>query len=257
MKKVAFLLYGISVYIFFVTTFFYAIGFVSTIGVAKHIDSEPKFSLKESTVTNAVLIILFAFQHSIMARPAFKKHLTRFLPQQLERSTYVLFSCLCLWLLFWKWEPIGGVIWDFESEFVRTSMRSICIAGFAFVIISSFYIGHFHLFGLKQVWMFYRGKHHLIEQSFQKGRIYAYLRHPIHLGFLVGFWSTPVMTAAHLLFAMLITGYFLTGVQLEEHDLIKRYGANYEEYKASAPMIIPFINKFASLKTFFRLPGKK
>jgi methanethiol S-methyltransferase len=183
---------------------------------------------------------LFALQHSIMARPAFKRWWTKFVPEPIERSTYVLFASICLLLLFWYWQPLGGVIWNVESETARLILHTLCLFGFSVVLISTFLINHFDLFGLRQVWFYLIGKkyEHL---PFRTPFFYKHVRHPLYFGFLIAFWSTPTMTAAHLFFAVMTTGYILTAIQFEEHDLIKQFGARYLEYKKSASMLIPFL----------------
>ncbi|MEJ0055745.1 MAG: methanethiol S-methyltransferase [Bacteroidota bacterium] len=240
MKKLLFFLYGVVAYLIFFGTFCYAIGFVSTFFVPKHIDSIPDSPLSNALLVNAGLLTLFALQHSIMARPAFKQWWTKIVPEPIERSTYVLLSSICLLLLFWYWQPMGGVIWNVESETVRLILHTLCLFGFSIVLISTFLINHFDLFGLRQVWFYLLGKkyEHL---PFGTPFFYKYVRHPLYVGFLIAFWSTPTMTAAHLFFAVMTTGYILTAIQFEERDLIKQFGAKYQAYKKSAPMIIPFL----------------
>lgn len=239
MKKTIFLFYGIIAYLIFFGTFCYAVGFVSALIVPKHIDSEPQSPLTYALLINAGLLGLFALQHSIMARPAFKRWWTKFVPEPIERSTYVLLASLCLLLLFWFWQPMGGIIWQVESETAQIILQSLCLLGFGLVLVSTFLINHFDLFGLRQVWLYFIGKkyEHL---SFRTPLFYKYVRHPLYLGFMIAFWATPTMTAAHLFFAVMTTGYMLTAIQFEENDLVKHFGAKYEEYKRSAPMLIPF-----------------
>ena len=239
MKKVFFFLYGVIAYLIFFGTFCYAVGFVSTFVVPKHIDSVPAWPLSNALLINAGLLSLFALQHSIMARPAFKRWWTKIVPEPIERSTYVLFASLCLLLLFWYWQRMGGVIWNVESEALRLVLHTVCLFGFTIVLVSTFLINHFDLFGLRQVWFYLVGKkyEHL---PFRTPFFYKYVRHPLYFGFLIAFWSAPTMTAAHLFFAIMTTGYIFTAIQFEENDLIKQFGAKYQEYKKSAPMIIPF-----------------
>lgn len=247
MKKLLFFLYGIIAYVIFFGTFCYAVGFVSTLLVPKHIDSVPASPLGNALLINAGLLTLFALQHSIMARPAFKRWWTQVVPAPIERSTYVLFSSICLLLLFWYWQPLGGVVWNVESETLRIILYALCLFGFSIVLITTFLINHFDLFGLRQVWLYLTGKkyEHL---PFRTPLFYKHVRHPLYFGFLIAFWSTPTMTAAHLFFAVMTTGYILTAIQFEENDLVKHFGAKYLEYKRSAPMIIPFL-KFSKTKT--------
>src|SRR5687767_9220663 len=247
MKKVGFLLYGLACYGIFFATFCYVIGFVSTVLVPKHIDSEPKSSLMFSLLVNAGLLSLFALQHSIMARPAFKQWWTKFVPEPIERSTYVLLASLCLILLFWKWEPIGGVIWQVESQTAKMLLVSLSMLGFGIVLVSTFLINHFDLFGLRQVWMYFTGKKYEA-LHFRTPFFYKYVRHPLYLGFMIAFWSTPLMTAAHLFFAVMTTAYMLVAIQFEENDLVKHFGTKYQDYKRSAPMLIPFMKPSKSRK---------
>jgi protein-S-isoprenylcysteine O-methyltransferase Ste14 len=247
MKKVLFLLYGLTAYIIFFATFCYAVGFVSTLIVPKHIDSVPQTPLSYALLVNAGLLALFALQHSVMARPAFKRWWTRFVPEPIERSTYVLLASLCLLLLFQYWQPIGGVIWQVESEPLQLILKSLCLLGFGIVLVSTFLINHFDLFGLRQVWFYFIGKKYE-PLPFRTPFFYKYVRHPLYLGFMIAFWSTPIMTVAHLFFAVMTTGYMLTAIQFEEHDLIKHFGAKYKEYKRSAPMLIPFTKGWKNKK---------
>lgn len=240
MKKALFLLYGVVAYIIFFATFCYAIGFVSTILVPKHIDSVPQSPLGYALIVNAALLTLFALQHSIMARPAFKRWWTKIVPEPIERSTYVLLASLCLILLFEYWQPMGGVIWQVESELMQLLLKALCLVGFGIVLVSTFLINHFDLFGLRQVWFYFIGKKYE-PLPFRTPFFYKYVRHPLYLGFMIAFWSTPTMTIAHLFFAIMTTVYMLTAIQFEENDLIKQFGTNYQEYKKTAPMIIPFV----------------
>jgi methanethiol S-methyltransferase len=242
MKKSFFLIYGIIAYAIFFGTFCYAVGFVSTLVVPKHIDSKPQSSLAFALLVNAGLLSLFALQHSIMARPAFKKWWTKFIPEQIERSTYVLLASLCLLLLFWQWQPLGGIIWQIKSETAQVLLNSLCMVGFGIVLISTFLINHFDLFGLRQVWMYFTGKKYE-PLSFKIPFFYKYVRHPLYLGFIIAFWATPIMTAAHLFFSIMTTLYMLTAIQFEENDLTKHYGEKYKNYKRSAPMLIPFTKR--------------
>ena len=239
MKKTLFLFYGIVSYIIFFATFCYAVGFVSTLLVPKHIDSIPQSPLSYALMVNAGLLTLFALQHSIMARPAFKKWWTQIVPEPIERSTYVLFASLCLILLFQYWQPMGGIVWQVDSEPVQLFLKLLCLFGFAIVLVSTFLINHFDLFGLRQVWFYFVGRQYE-PLPFRTPFFYKYVRHPLYLGFMIAFWSAPTMTIAHLFFAIMTTVYMLTAIRFEENDLIKQFGTRYLDYKKSAPMIIPF-----------------
>jgi protein-S-isoprenylcysteine O-methyltransferase Ste14 len=239
MKKTLFLLYGVVAYVIFFFTFCYAVGFVSTLFVPKHIDSVPQSPLGYALLVNAALLTLFALQHSIMARPAFKLWWTKFVPEPIERSTYVLLASICLIILFTYWQPLGGVVWQVESETLQIILISLCLLGFGIVLISTFLINHFDLFGLRQVWLYFVGKEY-VHLPFRTPFFYKYVRHPLYLGFMIAFWAAPTMTLTHLFFAVMTTVYMLTAIQFEENDLIKQFGAKYREYKRSAPMLIPF-----------------
>ena len=242
MKKILSLSYGLVCYLAFFGTFLYAIGFVGNLFVPKSIDGAPDAPLLTAVFVNASLLLLFALQHSIMARPAFKRWWTRIIPEHLERSTYVLLASGCLMLMMWQWQPVGGIVWSIESETVKTVLSVIYLLGWGIVLISTFLINHFDLFGLRQVWLYFLGKPYTT-LPFRVPIFYRYVRHPLYLGFLIAFWSTPVMTAAHLLFAILTTGYILTAIQLEEKDLQIHFGEKYTSYKKRVPMIIPFGKK--------------
>lgn len=247
MKKFIFLVYGAAAYIIFFATFCYAVGFVSALVVPKHIDSVPQSPLSYALLVNAGLLALFALQHSVMARPAFKRWWIKFVPEPIERSTYVLLASLCLILLFWYWQPLGGVIWQVESETASIVLQSLCLIGFGIVLISTFLINHFDLFGLRQVWLHFTGKKYE-PLPFRTPLFYKYVRHPLYLGFIIAFWATPTMTAAHLFFAVMTTGYMLTAIQFEEKDLIRHFGERYREYRRNAPMLIPFTKGVKSRK---------
>jgi methanethiol S-methyltransferase len=242
MKKTLSLLYGLFCYFAFLGIILYAIGFVGNLFVAKTIDSTPQVSLTTAVVVNASLLLLFALQHSIMARPAFKRWWTKFVPGHLERSTYVLLASLCLMLLMWQWQSIGGIIWSVKNESVKNVLLFLYLFGWAIVFASTFLINHFDLFGLRQVWLHFNGKPYT-HLPFRLPMLYKMVRHPLYFGFLIAFWSTPVMTAAHLLFAVLTTAYILTAIQLEERDLQTTFGEKYRSYKKGVPMIIPFSKK--------------
>jgi methanethiol S-methyltransferase len=242
MKKTFFLTYGVISYAIFFATYCYAIGFVTNLIVPTSLDKEPTSSFGFALLINSGMLLLFALQHSIMARPAFKRWWTKIVPEPIERSTYVLFSSLCLILLLWQWQPMGGVIWSVESETASLALTGISLSGFVIVLVSTFLINHFDLFGLRQVWLFFRGQsyQHL---PFKTPLFYNHVRHPLYLGWLIAFWATPTMTAAHFLFAALTTGYILIAIRFEERDLIQVFGDKYIQYKKTAPMLIPFLKR--------------
>jgi len=230
-------LYGVFCYVVFLASFFYAIGFIGNLGVPKSIDSGEQMSFLKALGINTALLGLFAAQHSIMARQWFKRAWSRIVPPPVERSTYVLFSSLALLLLFWKWEPMGGVVWNVENGVGRVALYSLYAAGWAIVLAATFLINHFDLFGLRQVWLHLIGRPYR-QLEFRTPGLYRYVRHPLYLGWLLVFWSAPKMTIAHLVFAVATTGYILIAIQFEERDLI-RFHAEYAEYRRRVPMLVP------------------
>ena len=238
LKRIATFIYGVLCYSIFFGTFLYAIGFIGNIFVPKSIDSGRTGPLGEALLIDAGLLALFAGQHSLMARPWFKRGWTRIVPEPAERSTYVLFSSLLLLLLFWQWQPIGGVVWYVEQPMIRMALYAVCATGFLLVLASTFLINHFDLFGLRQVSLYLIGRDYT-EIKFRTPILYKHVRHPLYLGWLLAFWSTPTMTIAHLVFSIATTAYIFVAIQLEENDLVNAYGDEYKNYKKSVPMIIP------------------
>ena len=236
--RVATFVYGVLCYLIFFGTFLYAIGFIGDVMVPKSIDSGRTAPLTEALLINAALLTLFAVQHSTMARPWFKKMWTRVVPKQIERSTYVLLSSLALILLFTLWQPIGGVVWKVEQPALRAVLYGLFGLGFLLVLISTFLINHFDLFGLRQVYLYLRGKEYT-QLRFGTPILYRHVRHPLYLGWLFAFWATPTMTIAHLVFALATTAYIFLAIQFEEKDLIDVYGDDYKRYKQTVPMIVP------------------
>jgi len=231
-------LYGVACYLAFLAAFLYAIGFIGNFLVPKSIDSGMQMSFMNALAINAALLGLFAVQHSVMARQWFKRAWGRIVPTSVERSTYVLFSSLALLLLFWKWQPMGGVVWDVKSGLGRAALYSLYAAGWAIVLAATFLINHFDLFGLRQVWLHLLGRPYT-QLEFRTPGLYRYVRHPLYVGWLLVFWSAPKMTLAHLVFAVATTAYILIAIQFEERDLI-RFHAEYAEYRRRVPMLVPF-----------------
>ncbi|MCW5966233.1 MAG: DUF3455 domain-containing protein [Bryobacterales bacterium] len=245
LSRTAVFLFGVAAYVVFLATFVYAIGFVGNIGVPKSLDSPGTGSGWNALWIDLGLLSLFALQHSIMARPAFKRVITRFIPRSAERSTYVLASSLALCLLFWQWQPLGGSIWDVDSMVGR----GILYAGFAFgwglVLITTFVINHFDLFGLRQVWREVKGQPQAKVQ-FVVPVLYRIVRHPLYVGWLFAFWCTPTMTITHLLFATVTTAYILVAIRFEEADLVNEHH-QYAVYRKQVPMLIPRLTREVTL----------
>lgn len=236
------LAYGAAVYVLFLGTFLYAIGFVENLYVGKSIDTGIPGATYAAVIVNVALLSLFAIQHTIMARPAFKQWFTRHIPRAAERSTFVLATCICLILTFRFWRPIEGALWSVDSEFGRMLLYGVSFGGWALVLYSTFCIDHFGLFGLRQVWAHVRG------QEFDRGQfvtpwLYRLVRNPLMLGFIIAFWATPDMTFSHLLFAAVTTGYIVFGVFMEERDLSGFLGEDYRQYRARTPMLLPWPRK--------------
>src|SRR5688500_12296422 len=240
MKRMVILIYGIASYAAFFATFLYAIGFLGNFGVPKSIDSGPDGSILTALAIDGALLALFAVQHSVMARPWFKQWWTRLVPEPAERSTYVLLSSAALMLLFWQWRPIGGVIWDAGTGTAQTILLALYAIGLLIVLLSTFLINHFDLFGLRQVVLYATGRKYT-HLEFRTPFFYRFVRHPLYVGWLLTFWSAPVMTVAHLLFAVMTTGYILVAIQFEERDLIAAYGDKYRSYREQVPMLIPTV----------------
>ncbi len=231
--------FGIVSYLVFLVAFLYSVGFVGDLFVPKTINSGVEGPAAQAVLINLLLLGLFAVQHSVMARPAFKRWWTQIVPRSLERSIYILLSSLLLLLLFWQWQPLTGVVWSIESEIGRFLLHALFWLGWLIVLLSTFMISHLDLFGLRQVWL------RLREQSyrplpFREVALYKVVRHPIMLGFLLAFWATPDMTQGHLLFALATTGYILIGIFLEERDLLTAFGRQYEQYRQRVPMLLPW-----------------
>ena len=242
-SRLLILLYALVSYALFTISFLYALGFVGNYVVPKSIDQSIDVSnasyLSEAIIVNLLLTSLFAIQHSVMARPAFKRWSAKFLPTACQRSTYVLLSSLILLLLFWQWRPIPTVIWQTDGA-AAWLLISVHWLGWLIAFASTHMIDHFDLFGVRQAFVAWRGAK-ISGQSFRTPLLYKIVRHPIMLGFLLAFWATPAMTAGHLLFAVMTTAYILVALQFEERDLIAVFGATYQQYRERVPMLLPRI----------------
>jgi protein-S-isoprenylcysteine O-methyltransferase Ste14 len=239
MGAIVSLLYGAVVYVAFLATFLYAIGFVGDVAVPRSIDAGPASPLWEALAVDLALLALFAVQHSVMARRSFKRWFTRVVPPRVERSTFVLAATAVLALLLWQWRPIPTpVVWHVNAAFAATLLRAIFWLGWGVLLVSTFLINHFELFGLQQVWDGVRARIPR-DAEFRTPLFYRYVRHPIYLGFLLAFWSAPVMTAGHLLFAIATTGYIFIGIWFEERDLVAQFGERYRAYRRQVGMLLP------------------
>jgi len=241
-KRILFFLYGSLSYVLFLGTFLHAIGFIGNFGVPRTLDGVASAPLGISLAIDVLLLTLFAVQHSVMARKWFKEWWTRIVPKPLERSTYVLFSSVALIAMFALWQPLGGVVWSIEDPTARLVLRGLFAFGWALVLVSTFLINHFDLFGMRQVWLYLIGRPYTTLKFGTPGP-YRLVRHPLYVGWLFAFWMTPVMTFAHLLFSVATTAYILLAIQLEERDLVREHGESYEEYRRSVPMLIPAVRK--------------
>lgn len=230
--------YGALSYLAFIAAFGYAIGFVGNIGVPRSVDHAIAAPTGRAFVVDVLLLAVFAGQHSVMARPAFKRWWTRLVPSSVERSTYVLLASAALFLLYWQWRMIPAVVWDVGSAAGRLGLWALFWLGWTTVFAGSFMVSHFDLFGLRQVYAVWREKPYS-DIGFRARLLYRLVRHPLMLGFIIAFWAAPTMTVGHLLFAVGTTGYILIATRFEEHDLITALGDQYRNYRADVPMLIP------------------
>jgi protein-S-isoprenylcysteine O-methyltransferase Ste14 len=237
MNRIFTFLYGAVSYAIFLATFLYAIGFIGNFAVPKPIDSALVEPWQTALFIDLGLLSLFALQHSIMARPPFKRVLTRVVPESAERSTYVLASCVALLFLFWQWRPLGGTMWDIQNELGKALLYGGYAFGWALVLFATVVINHFDLFGLRQVWRHLQGKPQS-DLGFATPFLYRIVRHPLYVGWIVVFWSTPAMTVTHLVFALVTTAYIMVAIRLEERDLMAKH-PEYAAYSQQVPMIVP------------------
>jgi protein-S-isoprenylcysteine O-methyltransferase Ste14 len=238
MKNLLAAIYSIVIYVLFLGVFVYAIGFVEGVGVPKNLDTGPGGDVLWTLLIDTGLLTLFALQHSVMARPVFKRVWTRIIPAEIERSTFVLCASAALAFLCWQWRPLPQPVWVVDAPVAAWALRAVSWSGWAMLLISTFLISHFQLFGLTQGTAQLRGRNVPV-LAFVTPLFYRYLRHPLYLGFLLAFWATPRMTFGHLFFAIATTGYIFVGIWFEERDLIAHFGDRYRQYKASVGMLIP------------------
>jgi protein-S-isoprenylcysteine O-methyltransferase Ste14 len=239
MRKAMMLAYGSAAYAAFLGAFLYAVGFLANVGVPKSIDSGRPVPYAEAILVNALLLGLFAIQHSGMARKGFKKVLTRLVPVEMERSTYVFATCAALGLMYWQWRPMPEVVWSIQNPIGQGAIWTLCAAGWAIVLLATIMIHHFDLFGMRQTWLAFRGEKYT-DLGFRMPGFYRIIRHPIQVGFLLAFWSTPEMTIGHLFFSVMTTGYIFFAVKvLEERDLLREMGVTYRNYMRRVPGFLP------------------
>jgi len=255
MKRFAVFAHGVFAYALFLGTFLYALGFVGNFGVPKSLDSARDGSAVAAFLIDLGVLALFALQHSLMARRGFKARINRLIPEAAERSTYVLASSLALLLLFVSWRPLGGLVWDVTHPFGRGVLYGLFAFGWLLVLVSTFLIDHFDLFGLRQVWLYFSGREYT-GLRFRTPGIYKVVRHPLYVGWLLAFWSTPTMTLTHLFFAAVITAYILVAIRLEERDLVAAFGATYTEYRRQVPMLVPRFFRRESAPSGVSVPGR-
>lgn len=232
--------YGVIAYVLFLFTFLYLVGFVGNVAVPRSIALGGQPGGAVAWVVDTALLALFMVQHSVMARPAFKRRWVRIVPAAIERSTYVLVSSAVLLLLFWQWRPLPAIAWDVDAAAARAALHALFVAGWAIVLLGTFMVNHFDLFGLRQVWIDLHGRRYSPTGFLVRG-LYRWVRHPLMLGFLVAFWSTPTMTVGQLLFATAMTAYVLVAIRFEERDLVDELGERYAAYRETTPALIPSV----------------
>lgn len=238
MKRSIFFAYGVACHLLFLATYAYLAGFVGNLAVPKSIDTPTSTPLAGAVAINLVLVAAFGLQHSVMARPAFKRIWTRLVPRPIERSTYVLISCIVTVVLMWQWRAVDLVVWDVQHPAGRSILWGLFAVGWLMVPLVSLMINHFDLFGTRQVWLYLKGREYT-PLPFRTPMLYAYVRHPLYIGWALAFWATPTMTVGHLLLAAPLTLYMVLAARIEERDLIDHFGKTYERYREEVPMFVP------------------
>ena len=256
MKRLTVLLYGVLAYVLFLATFTYLIGFVGNLFVPTSLEGPLTVPLWQAIIINLGLILLFGLQHSIMARSWFKKWWSTYVPDAMERSTFVLFTCVVLIALYAFWQPMGGVVWQITNPYLVGIMYALFALGWVLVLASSFMINHFDLFGLRQSWLYFKGISYT-NLSFRIPVLYQFVRHPLYTGILMAFWAAPTMSYSRLLFALVFTIYTLKAIQWEERDLIKIFGSKYLDYKSNVSMILPSLIRKRSKQSIYKTLIKK
>lgn len=242
-RRILFFIYGTISYVIFLAAFIYAVGFVAGMVVPKGIDDGQTGPVGTSILVNVFLLSLFAIQHSVMARPAFKRWWTTIVPEPVERSTFVVLASLALLLMYWQWRPLPKAVWDVRESALRWVILAAYFLGWLIVLAATFMIDHFELFGLKQVWYYLRNQP-LPKTTFKMNLLYRYTRHPLMLGFLIAFWAAPTLSQGRLLFAGVTTAYILVAIQIEERDLLRTIGEDYRNYRQQVSMLIPIPPKY-------------
>ena len=238
MKRAAILFYGVFAYAVGMGSLVYMMGWLGNIGMLRSIDSSPTVPLGRAMIVNAAVFLIFCLQHSVMARPKFKAWWTQFIPNAIERSTYVLLSGVALFAVMLFWEPMGGVVWVTSESTATAMLYTLYAIGWAILVGSTFALNHFDLFGLRQVWLAFRGNEYTPLEFATPGP-YRHVRHPLYIGWITLAWATPIMTSPHLAFAIATTVYILVAIQFEERDLVTHFGEKYVAYRKATPMLIP------------------
>ncbi|WP_425614358.1 methanethiol S-methyltransferase [Anatilimnocola sp. NA78] len=248
MSRMVALLYGLVCYSLFGLVSIWAMAFLGNFLPSGSIDSPARITWPLALTINLGLLVLFALQHSIMARPWFKRSWTKVVPEPVERSTYVLFSCVALGVLIYCWQPMGGTVWQVQSPLLRTVLYALFFGGWLTIVATSFLINHFDLFGLRQVWLYYQGRPYT-HLPFKTPGVYRWVRHPLYVGWLLTFWAAPTMTISHLVFALGTTAYILIAIVFEERDLLTYHGELYAKYRQRTPMLLPWFKSRPAKET--------